>query len=63
MQVVYDHGPVALWPTFDTLRTRVQSEWNMLPKKANVISENLQSKIERVKQQQEKRTSDMLASV
>lgn len=54
LQVVYDHRPPAdgfRWETFDALRERVEKEWQALPPKADVISESLVAKKEKIRRQ------------
>eukprot|EP00803_Ostreobium_quekettii_P004252 evm.model.scf_468.5 EVM.evm.TU.scf_468.5 scf_468:28650-33560(+) len=48
LKVVYDCGPIPgwQWEDFDSLRKRVASEWEALPRVADVISEPLKLKIE-----------------
>jgi len=45
-KVVYDNGPVKdiFNETFDEIRKRLSSEWENLPKKADVISDDLKKK-------------------
>lgn len=54
LQVVYDKGPVEdfVWDNFDLLRKRVTTEWQALPKVANVLSPPLQDRIEATKKKQ-----------
>ncbi|GAB4816246.1 hypothetical protein N2152v2_003292 [Parachlorella kessleri] len=48
LEVVYDKGPVQVeWEDFDTLRQRVQREWEALPPTADVVSPGLKAKRER----------------
>ena len=63
LYTVYDHGRVCAWDDFDTIRQRVQHQWTSLPKKANVISDALQRKINQVKADQTSATAAMLAAV
>ena len=51
LQPVYDHGPLPTspWDSFTVIRDRVQSQWHQLPKKASVLSPELELKIKSVK--------------
>ncbi|PVU88375.1 hypothetical protein BB559_005596 [Furculomyces boomerangus] len=44
LQVVYNNGPISdfEWDNFDTIRNRVEEQWNSLPPKAQVISKELE---------------------
>ena len=46
LRVVYNHGRVADWGTFDDVRKRVAREWNSSSKLSWPISSQLQAKIE-----------------
>lgn len=49
--MVYDKGPVQEgyhWENFDKLRQRVADEWESLPRTAQVYSQSLQHKIDRI---------------
>jgi nicotinic acid phosphoribosyltransferase len=48
LNVVYDHGKVIKWDDFDTIRQRVQKQWNESPKTMNVFSKELDEKRERI---------------
>jgi len=50
LKLVYDNGPVkgAFGETFDELRERVEKEWKSLPKKHDVVSDDLKKKIKDV---------------
>jgi nicotinamide phosphoribosyltransferase len=47
LKVVYDHGPVqGCWDSFDTIKERVEKQWNALGKSfRDPISEALKRKI------------------
>ena len=63
LRPVYDHGKVPAWEDFDTVRQRVDDEWNRLPPTADVLGPALKEKIARVTADQKKRTAEMLANV
>jgi nicotinamide phosphoribosyltransferase len=46
LKLVYDNGPVkgVFGETFDELREKVNKEWSSLPKKVDVISDELKEK-------------------
>lgn len=46
LKVVWDNGPVKdhVWDDFSTIRARVEAEWNVVPKKYNPISKELEEK-------------------
>ncbi len=46
LQVVYDCKPIqGVWDNFETIRTRVHTQWNAAPKQHDPISKELQTKI------------------
>ncbi|KAF5831925.1 nicotinate phosphoribosyltransferase family-domain-containing protein [Dunaliella salina] len=47
LKVVYDRGPVAgfTWDDFDTVKSRLRSEWEVTPLRADNLSPSLQAKI------------------
>lgn len=47
LKVVYDKGPIAgfKWDDFDTVKSRLLSEWEVAPLKADNLSPSLQAKI------------------
>jgi nicotinic acid phosphoribosyltransferase len=48
LKVVYDKKPVGFkWADFETVRKRVQDQWKSLPKKADVIGQELKKKIDK----------------
>lgn len=55
LKVVYDHKPLfGIWDDFETLRKRVETEWKRAPKKHDVVSSELKTKIENWKKEQKK---------
>jgi hypothetical protein len=48
-EVVYDKGPVPglVWDSFDIVRNRVETEWKIVPKTYDPISNQLKDKIKR----------------
>ncbi|OLY79241.1 Nicotinamide phosphoribosyltransferase, partial [Smittium mucronatum] len=45
LRIVYDNGPVPdlVWDDFDTIKQRVEHQWNSRPLKADVLSDELKS--------------------
>ena len=62
-KVVYDHGKCCPWEDFDVLRARVEEEWARLPERADVLSQDLKDKLERVRREQKERTERVLSEV
>lgn len=49
LEVVYDCGPVDVeWESFDELKSRVDNEWNAMPKHSESLSEELKAKISKI---------------
>lgn len=52
--VVYDHGPLYAWDSFETVRARAAKEWARSPPVFDPISIELKEKIQRTVAAQEK---------
>lgn len=63
LKVVYNYGKKLEWEKFDTVRSRVETEWRKLPETADVISKELSEKIEKVIVEQNRRTEEMLKQI
>jgi nicotinamide phosphoribosyltransferase len=63
MEVVYDHGKVKNWDDFETIRKRLESQWNSYPKHLDVISDKLKTKIELAKQEYKLRRQEMVSQL
>jgi nicotinamide phosphoribosyltransferase len=49
LRVVYDLGPVpGVWDDFDSVRARVQREWDAAPKRADPLSSQLKEVIKQL---------------
>lgn len=46
LNVVYNHGKVCTWDSFQTIRERLNRQWDLAPLIHNPISSELASKIE-----------------
>jgi len=51
LKIVYDHGKVPLWESFDEVRARVNKQWSSLPKSHDPISDILKEKIRSIVQE------------